>query len=246
MILYPAIDLKEGRAVRLLRGRMASATIFNEDPAAQATLFAEAGFEWLHLVDLDGAFAGKTMNRAAVEAILKAARLPAQLGGGIRDMAAIEGWLAAGIARVILGTAAVKTPALVREACAKFPGKIVVGIDARSGRVAVEGWAETSVVKATTLAKRFEDAGVAAVVFTNIDRDGALEGLDLYGTIDLARETRLPVIASGGLTTLDEIAVLLAAPRPGVAGVVCGRALYDGRIDAKAALELVARTKRKA
>ncbi|MGH6948231.1 MAG: 1-(5-phosphoribosyl)-5-[(5-phosphoribosylamino)methylideneamino]imidazole-4-carboxamide isomerase [Kiloniellales bacterium] len=246
MILFPAIDLKDGRAVRLLRGKMESATVFNEDPAAQAKLFAEAGFEWLHLIDLDGAFAGKTMNRAAVDAILNATRLPVQLGGGIRDLAAVESWLAAGVARVILGTAAVKNPALVREACAKFSNKIVVGIDARSGRVAVEGWAETSVVKATTLAKRFEDAGVAAVIYTNIDRDGALEGLDLYGTMELARETRLPVIASGGLAKLDEIAVLLAAPRPGVAGVVCGRSLYDGRIDAKAALELVARAKRKA
>ncbi|MDJ0611757.1 MAG: 1-(5-phosphoribosyl)-5-[(5-phosphoribosylamino)methylideneamino]imidazole-4-carboxamide isomerase [Kiloniellales bacterium] len=240
MILYPAIDLKEGAAVRLLRGEMASATVFNPDPAAQAAAFAEAGFEWLHLVDLDGAFAAKPVNRAAVEAILAAVELPVQLGGGIRDMATVEGWLAAGVSRVILGTAAVKDPALVREACRRFPGRVAVGIDARDGRVAVEGWAEDSDLEAEALARRFEDAGVAALIHTDIERDGALQGVNVEATARLADAVGLPVIASGGVASLDDLAALLAVEQRGVVGAICGRALYDGRIDPASALALVA------
>jgi len=240
MILFPAIDLKDGRAVRLLRGDMAQATVFNEDPAAQARAFAAAGFTWLHLVDLNGAFAGRPVNGAALEAILAAVTIPVQLGGGIRDMATIERWLAAGVRRVILGTAAVKAPDLVREACRAFPGRIVVGIDARDGRVAVEGWAEESALAALDLARRFEDAGVAAIVYTDIERDGALAGVNVAATQTLAAALSVPVIASGGIASLDDIAALMAIAKDGVEGAICGRALYDGRIDAKSALALVA------
>lgn len=240
MILFPAIDLKDGRAVRLLRGDMAQATVFNEDPAAQARDFAAAGFEWLHLVDLNGAFAGRPVNAAAVEAILAAVDIPVQLGGGIRDIATVERWLSAGVRRVILGTAAVKTPDLVREACRAFPGRVVVGIDARDGRVAVEGWAEASATAALDLAQSFEDAGVAAIVYTDIERDGALAGVNVGATQTLAAALSIPVIASGGVASLDDIAALMAIAKDGVEGVICGRALYDGRIDPKSALALVA------
>jgi phosphoribosylformimino-5-aminoimidazole carboxamide ribotide isomerase len=240
MIVYPAIDLKDGAAVRLLRGEMGRATLYNPDPAAQARDFADAGFQWLHLVDLNGAFEGRPVNAGAVEAILAAVSLPVQLGGGIRDMATVARWLEAGVARVILGTAAVKTPALVSEACRAFPGRIAVGIDARGGRVAVEGWAEESEVLAADLARRFEDEGVAAVIYTDIERDGALAGVNVEATAELAHSVALPVIASGGVSSLDDIAALLAVSEPGIAGVICGRALYDGRIDAASALALVA------
>jgi phosphoribosylformimino-5-aminoimidazole carboxamide ribotide isomerase len=239
VILYPAIDLKEGRCVRLLRGEMSAATVFNEDPAAQAKSFADAGCRWLHLVDLDGAFAGKPMNAASVEAILKAVRVPAQLGGGIRDLATIEAWLGKGIARVILGTAALTNPDLVEEGCRKFPGKVAVGIDARAGKVAVEGWAKTSEMTALDLARRVEDAGAAAIIFTDIDRDGALAGVNVAATAALARALETPVIASGGVAALDDIAALKTHESDGVAGAILGRALYDGRVDLKAALAMV-------
>jgi phosphoribosylformimino-5-aminoimidazole carboxamide ribotide isomerase len=235
VILYPAIDLKNGQCVRLAQGDMARATVFNADPAAQARTFAAAGAEWLHVVDLDGAFAGRSVNGGTVSAILAAVRLPLQLGGGIRDMAAVESWLGRGVARVILGTAAVKDPALVREACRRFPGRIAVGIDARAGRVAVEGWAETSELSALELARRFEDAGVAAIVFTDIERDGLLGGVDVAGTAALAKSVRVPVIASGGVGGIEDIRRLSDS---GVAGVVVGRALYDGRLDLAAAVAL--------
>jgi phosphoribosylformimino-5-aminoimidazole carboxamide ribotide isomerase len=239
VILYPAIDLKEGRCVRLLRGEMSAATVFNEDPAAQAKSFADAGCRWLHLVDLDGAFAGKPMNAASVEAILKAVKVPAQLGGGIRNLATIEAWLGKGIARVILGTAALTNPDLVKEACRKFPGKVAVGIDARDGKVAVEGWAKTSEMTALDLARRVEDAGAAAIIFTDIDRDGALAGVNVAATAALARALETPVIASGGVAAIDDIAALKAHESDGIAGAIMGRALYDGRIDLKAALAMV-------
>jgi phosphoribosylformimino-5-aminoimidazole carboxamide ribotide isomerase len=241
MILFPAIDLKDGQAVRLLRGEMERATVFNEDPAAQARAFAEAGFEWLHLVDLNGAFAGKPANAPAVEAVLAAIDLPVQLGGGIRDMATVERWLGLGVARVILGTAAVKDPDFVKAACRDHPGRIVVGIDARGGKVAVEGWAEVSELDATDLAKRFEDAGVAALVYTDIERDGALEGLNVEATVALARAVSIPVIASGGLTSLADLEALLPHEADGIAGAISGRALYDGRLDPAAALALLKR-----
>ena len=236
MIIFPAIDLKDGAAVRLLRGEMGSATVFNPDPAAQARSFAEAGFSWLHLVDLNGAFEGRPVNRAAVEAILATVDLPAQLGGGIRDMATIEAWLEAGVARVILGTAALKDPELVRRACRRFPGRVVVGIDARGGRVAVEGWAEQSDLEARDLAGRFEDAGVAAIVYTDIERDGALAGVNIPATVTFAEAVSVPVIASGGVSSLDDIAALLAVEDRGIQGVICGRALYDGQITLSEAL----------
>ena len=239
MILYPAIDLKEGRCVRLLRGAMSAATVFNEDPAAQAKSFADAGCRWLHLVDLDGAFAGKPVNAASVEAILKEVRVPAQLGGGIRDLPTIEAWLGKGIARIILGTAALTNPDLVREGCRKFPGKVAVGIDARGGKVAVEGWAKTSEMTALDLARRVEDAGAAAIIFTDIDRDGALAGVNVAATAVLARALATPVIASGGVAALDDIAALKAHESDGIAGAILGRALYDGRVDLKAALAMV-------
>ncbi len=238
MILYPAIDLKDGKAVRLLRGDMDKATVFNDDPAAQARAFVAAGCKWLHLVDLNGAFAGAPVNGAAVEAILDACPVPAQLGGGIRDMATIEAWLARGVARVILGTVAVENPDLVRAAAAAFPGKVAVGIDARDGKVATRGWAEVTDVDATDLARRFEDAGVAAIIYTDIARDGAMGGPNVAATAALARAVSIPVIASGGVSSLDD---LVALRDTGViAGAISGRALYDGAIDlgqALAALE---------
>jgi phosphoribosylformimino-5-aminoimidazole carboxamide ribotide isomerase len=240
VILYPAIDLKGGACVRLVRGEMASATIFNIDPAAQARHFAAAGFSWLHVVDLDGAFAGKSINGEAVRAIRQAVDIKIQLGGGIRDRAAIDNWIALGIDRVVLGTAALRDPELVREAAAAYPGRIVVGIDARDGHVAVEGWAETSDIGAITLARRFADVGVAAIVYTDIGRDGALTGVDAAATGGFARFAGLPVIASGGVAGLADIAALQKYEKDGVAGVICGRALYDGRLDATAALRLVA------
>ena len=233
MILYPAIDLKQGEVVRLRRGEMREATVFNRDPADQARRFAGDGAAWLHLVDLDGAFAGTPVNRPAVAAILASVAIPCQLGGGIRDAATIDAWLAAGIARVILGTAALRDPALVRAACRRHPDRIAVGIDARGGKVAVEGWAETSEVAALDLAQRFADAGVAAVIFTNVDRDGLLAGANLAATVELARALPIPVIASGGVAALDELTALKAA---GVAGAIVGRALYDGTIDLRDAL----------
>jgi phosphoribosylformimino-5-aminoimidazole carboxamide ribotide isomerase len=239
MILFPAIDLKNGQCVRLLRGEMSAATVFNDDPAAQAQAFVAAGCRWLHVVDLDGAFAGKPMNQRAVEAILARAGVPVQLGGGIRDLATIERWLELGIARVILGTAALADPALVKEACHAHPTRIVVGIDARAGRVAVEGWAKTSEMTALDLALRFEDAGVAAIVYTDIDRDGALVGANVEATAALARRLTTPVIASGGVAALADLAALKAEEVAGIAGVICGRALYDGRIDLAAALALL-------
>ncbi len=241
MILFPAIDLKDGQAVRLLRGAMDSATVFNDDPAAQARVFAEAGFQWLHLVDLNGAFEGRPVNAAAVEAILQAVDIPAQLGGGIRDMATIERWLGLGLRRVILGTVAVKDPALVREACRAFPGQVVLGIDARGGKVAVEGWAEVSEVTALDLARRFEDAGAAAIVYTDIERDGALQGANVEATRALAAAIETPVIASGGVASLDDLAAFLAIADVGIEGVISGRALYDGRLDPASALALLAR-----
>jgi len=241
MILYPAIDLKDGRCVRLERGDMAQATVFSDDPAGQARTFAGQGFSWLHIVDLNGAFAGRPVNAPAVEAILGAVATPVQLGGGIRDLATIDLWLGKGVRRVILGTAAVKDPTLVREACRQFPGRIVVGIDARGGRVAVEGWAETSQITAIELARRFEDAGVAAIVYTDIDRDGVLQGLNLPATAELARATSIPVIASGGLAGIDDVRALLQPEYAILQGVIAGRALYDGRLDARQALALLSR-----
>lgn len=239
MILFPAIDLKDGQCVRLKHGEMSAATVFNDDPAAQALQFQSQGFEYLHIVDLNGAFAGKPVNGAAVEAILAGLSIPAQLGGGIRDLATIEMWLAKGIRRVILGTVAVRNPALVREACAQFPGRIAVGIDAKGGKVAVEGWAETSELGAIELARRFEDAGVAAIIYTDIDRDGVLKGLNLPSTAELARATSIPVIASGGLASISDIKDLLKPENALLEGAITGRALYDGRLDPRAALALL-------
>jgi phosphoribosylformimino-5-aminoimidazole carboxamide ribotide isomerase len=238
MILYPAIDLKDGACVRLLRGDMAQATVFATDPGAQAAAFAAAGATWLHLVDLNGAFAGRPVNAAAVEAILAAVRLPCQLGGGIRDMATVEAWLARGVARVILGTAAVEDPALVAEAARAFPGRVAVGIDAKAGRVATRGWAEVTAVEAADLARRFEDAGVAALVYTDIDRDGAMAGPNIPATAALARAVAIPVIASGGVSRLAD---LIALRDTGViAGAIAGRALYAGAIDLRAAIRALA------
>jgi phosphoribosylformimino-5-aminoimidazole carboxamide ribotide isomerase len=238
MILYPAIDLKDGQCVRLLRGDMASATVFGTDPAAQARAFAAAGCRWLHLVDLDGAFEGRPVNAAAVAAILAAVTIPVQLGGGIRDRATLEAWLDRGVARVILGTAALRDPGLVRDAARAHPGRVAVGIDARAGRVAVEGWAETSEVTALELARRFEDAGVAALVYTDIDRDGALQGPNVAATAALARAVAVPVIASGGIASLDDRRAPTASGAP-LAGAISGRALYEGRIDLAEAVTLL-------
>lgn len=239
MILFPAIDLKGGACVRLERGEMASATVFDADPAARAARFERDGFAWLHVVDLDGAFAGRSVNAAAVAAIRRATGASIQLGGGLRDLAGIESWLAAGVARVILGTAAVRDPALVREAARRFPGRVAVGIDARDGKVAVAGWAETTDLAAADLARRFEDAGVAALIFTDIGRDGLLRGLNLEATLALARALAIPVIASGGLSGMDDVARLAAPACAILAGAIAGRALYDGRIDAARALALL-------
>jgi phosphoribosylformimino-5-aminoimidazole carboxamide ribotide isomerase len=240
VILFPAIDLKDGACVRLVRGDMASATVFNRDPAAQARHFADAGFTWLHVVDLDGAVAGRSRNGAAVAAIRDAVDLPIQLGGGIRDRTAIERWLALGIDRVVLGTAALRDPELVRDAAAAHPGRIVVGIDARNGQVAVEGWVETTEVGVVEIGRRYADCGVAAIVYTDIARDGVLCGIDAKAVAGVARQVQLPVIASGGVASLDDIAALKACEADGIAGVICGRALYDGRIDPAAALRLLA------
>ncbi len=240
LTLYPAIDLKDGQCVRLRRGAMDQATVYSSDPAGQARAWQDAGFAWLHVVDLNGAFAGQPVNGAAVAAILAAVTIPVQLGGGIRDMAGIESWLAAGVRRVILGSAAVKHPALVREACRNFPGRIVVGIDARDGNVATEGWAETSSIRAVDLALSFEDAGAAAIVYTDIGRDGMLSGLNLEQTVALASSVATPVIASGGVGRLQDLADLrLAAAATRIEGVIVGRALYDRRIDPVAALALL-------
>ena len=238
MILYPAIDLKDGHAVRLVHGEMDSATVFNDHPAAQARAFQDAGCQWLHLVDLNGAFAGKPVNGAAVEAILAGTSVPAQLGGGIRDMATIDMWLERGIARVILGTVAVENPDLVRQAAQAHPGKIAVGIDARNGRVATKGWAEETDVTATDLAKSFEDAGVAAIIYTDINRDGAMGGPNIEATDALARAVTIPVIASGGVSHLDDLTALKA--KGTIAGAISGRALYDGAIDLGKALKTLA------
>lgn len=240
MILYPAIDLKDGQCVRLVRGEMASATVFSDDPAAQARTFAAAGFAWLHVVDLNGAVAGRSVNGEAVAAIGKAVDLRIQLGGGIRDRAAIEHWLVLGIDRVVLGTAALRNPDLVRTAAANYPGRIAVAIDARNGRVAVEGWVETADIGVVELARRFEDCGVAAIVYTDIARDGVLGGIDAEAMAALARVVRVPVIAAGGVASLVDIAALKQHEREGITGVICGRALYDGRLEARAALKLAA------
>jgi phosphoribosylformimino-5-aminoimidazole carboxamide ribotide isomerase len=237
MILYPAIDLKNGQCVRLLRGDMAKATVFNDDPAAQACLFQEAGFKWLHLVDLDGAIEGSSINSAAVRNILSQVKIPAQLGGGIRNMAAIDRWLDAGLARVILGTVALEDPELVKTACREYPDKVAIGIDARNGMVAVKGWVETSTISAMELALRFEDAGAAAIVFTDIDRDGAMGGVNLDATVDLAFALSTPVIASGGVSSLHDLKALKLEEKSGINGVIVGRALYDGGIEPAAALE---------
>lgn len=236
MILFPAIDLKDGRCVRLKRGLMDQATVFGDDPAAQARAFQAAGFKWLHCVDLNGAFDGRSVNADAIRMIRAAIDLPIQLGGGIRDMAAVEAWLAAGITRVILGTAALKNPAFVRAAARAHPGRIVVGADAKGGKVATEGWAEVSELTPADLGRRFEDAGVAAILFTDIDGDGLLQGVNIAATAALARAVRIPVIASGGVGSLADVERLVAAREPNIAGVVIGRALYDGRIEPAAAL----------
>ena len=243
MILFPAIDLKDGQCVRLKLGDMAQATVFNDDPAAQARVFEGQGFEYLHIVDLNGAFAGRPVNGPAVEAILEAVKIPVQLGGGIRDLGTIEAWLGKGIRRVILGTVAVRNPVLVREACRSFPGRVAVGIDAKGGKVAVEGWAQSSELSAVDLAQRFEDAGVAAIIYTDIDRDGILKGLNLRATADLARITTIPVIASGGLAGIEDVEALLRPEHLMLEGAITGRALYDGRLDAEAALALIQRSR---
>ena len=239
MIIFPAIDLKDGVCVRLKKGVMADATIFNADPAAQAREFAQQGFRWLHCVDLNGAFEGRSANAEAIQSIRAAIDLPIQLGGGIRDMAGVEGWLAAGITRVILGTAALRDPDFVKTAARAHPGRIVVGADAKDGKVAVQGWAEVSEITPVELGKRFEDAGVAAVLFTDIDGDGLLQGVNVKATSALAKALSIPVIASGGAGSIADIEALVAANEPNIEGVVVGRALYDGRIDPAAALKIV-------
>ena len=239
MILFPAIDLKNGQCVRLEQGDMARATVFNLDPAAQAKTFETQGFEYLHVVDLDGAFAGKPVNAQAVESMLKSVKFPVQLGGGIRDLATVEAWLSKGIRRVIIGTAAVRDPVLVKDAAKKFPGRVAVGLDARDGKVAVEGWAEASTVTALEIAQRFEDAGVAAIIFTDIARDGMLKGLNLEATIALADKISIPVIASGGFASIDDVKALLEPRAKKLEGAISGRALYDGRVDPAEALALI-------
>jgi phosphoribosylformimino-5-aminoimidazole carboxamide ribotide isomerase len=239
VILFPAIDLKNGEAVRLQQGDMARATVFNRDPSAQALTFEAAGFEWLHLVDLDGAFAGKPVNALAVAAIVKKVKIPVQLGGGIRNLATVESWLGKGIARVIIGTAAVRDPEFVKQAARNFPGQIAVGIDARAGKVAVAGWAEETQLEALELARLFEDAGVAAIIYTDVERDGMLQGLNLDATISLADEIGIPVIASGGFASMEDVRRLLEPRARNLEGAIVGRALYDGRLDAKAALDLI-------
>jgi len=239
MILYPAIDLKGGACVRLLRGAMDAATVFNDDPGAQAAAFQAAGCRWLHVVDLDGAFAGASVNGAAVAAILAAVSVPVQLGGGVRDMAGVEGWLARGVARVILGTAAARDPAFTRAAARAFPGRVAVGVDARDGVVAVEGWAKATDLSALDLAKAYEDAGVAALIYTDIDRDGAMQGPNVAATAALANAVSIPVVASGGVSSLDDLRALKTCGAP-LDGAISGRALYDGRIDLAEATALLA------
>jgi phosphoribosylformimino-5-aminoimidazole carboxamide ribotide isomerase len=239
VILFPAIDLKEGVAVRLEQGDMARATVFHRDPAAQARAFEMAGFQYLHIVDLDGAFAGKPVNAAAVERILETIGVPVQLGGGVRDMATVEGWLAKGVDRVVIGTAAVRNPELVKEAAKKFPGRVAVGLDARDGKVAVEGWAETSELTALAIARRFEDAGVSAVIYTDVARDGMLKGINWDATVALADAISIPVIASGGLASIGDIKALLEPRAKKLAGAIAGRALYDGRLNVAEALKLI-------
>jgi phosphoribosylformimino-5-aminoimidazole carboxamide ribotide isomerase len=246
VILFPAIDLKNGLAVRLQQGDMARATVFNDDPAAQAKIFAEQGFEYLHIVDLDGAFAGKPMNAAGVERILSAVKIPVQLGGGIRDRTTIEAWLGKGVKRVIIGTAAVRNPALVKDAARAFPSRVAVGLDARDGKVAVEGWAETSTLSALDIAQRFEDVGVAAIIYTDVARDGMLKGLNLDATIALAEKISIPVIASGGLASIADVRALLEPRAKKLEGAIAGRALYDGRLDAAEAIALLKGTKQQA
>ena len=239
MILFPAIDLKNGEVVRLQQGDMARATVFSRDPAAQARAFAEQGFSYLHLVDLDGAFAGRPVNAAAVERIIVAVKVPVQLGGGIRDRATVDAWLDKGIARVIIGTAAVRDPALVKAAARAHPGRVAVGLDARDGKIAVEGWSKTSALSALDVARRFEDEGVTAIVYTDVNRDGMLQGLNLDATIALAEHISLPVIASGGLASLADVRALLEPRAQKLEGAIAGRALYDGRLDPAAALSLL-------
>ncbi len=243
MILYPAIDLKDGRCVRLEQGDMEKATVFSAEPPAQAEAFARQGFEWLHVVDLDGAFAGKPMNAEAVEEILASVKIPVQLGGGIRDLETVERWLEKDVARIIIGTAAVRDPALVREAARRHPGRVAVGIDARDGIVAVEGWAKKSEIKALELGLRFEDAGVAAIIYTDIARDGILQGLNIEATLALAGALEIPVIASGGLASLEDVERLLQPDCARLNGAITGRALYDGRLDPTEALELIRKAK---
>lgn len=240
MILYPAIDIKDGLCVRLLRGDMNAATVFNDDPADQARAFRDVGFRWLHLVDLNGAFEGRPVNADAVDAILAAVDIPVQLGGGIRDLETIDRWLDAGVRRVILGTVALNDPEMVIQACRRHPGRIVVGIDARDGNVAVEGWATTSDVKALDLALKFEDAGVAAIVYTDINRDGVMTGVNLEATVDLAFALTTPIIASGGVSSINDLLELKANEEAGIEGLISGRALYDGRIDPAEALAVLA------
>jgi phosphoribosylformimino-5-aminoimidazole carboxamide ribotide isomerase len=239
MILFPAIDLKEGLAVRLEQGDMARATVFHKDPAAQARAFEMQGFAYLHIVDLDGAFAGKPVNADAVDRILETVGIPVQLGGGVRDMVTVEAWLGKGVDRVIIGTAAVRNPELVKEAAKRFPGRVAVGLDARDGKVAVQGWAETSELSVLEIARRFEDAGVAAIIYTDIARDGLLQGLNLDATIALAEAITIPVVASGGLGSIDDIKALLEPRAARLEGAIAGRALYDGRLDAAEALKLI-------
>jgi len=243
MILFPAIDLKEGLAVRLQQGDMARATVFHRDPAAQARAFEAQGFEYLHIVDLDGAFAGKPVNAGAVERILESIGIPVQLGGGVRDMATVEGWLGKGVTRVIIGTAAVRDPAFVKQAAKEFPGRVAVGLDARDGKVAVQGWAEESELSALDIARRFEDAGVAAIIYTDIARDGMLQGLNLEATIALGDAISIPVIASGGLASIDDIKAMLEPRAAKLEGAIAGRALYDGRLDAAEALKMIKQAK---
>ncbi len=240
MIFFPAIDLKDGRCVRLLRGEMDSATVFNEDPAGQARAFEDAGCRWLHVVDLNGAFAGRPINGVAVDLILDAVHIPIQLGGGIRDMKTIAGWLELGVTRVILGTVAVRDPALVQEACRAFPGRVAVGIDHRGGRVAVEGWSEVSETTALELAKRLEGAGASSIIYTDISRDGAMEGPNVEATVALAKKVSTPVIASGGVSSMDDLAALKQAAKGILEGVICGRAIYDRQVDPAAAVALLA------
>jgi phosphoribosylformimino-5-aminoimidazole carboxamide ribotide isomerase len=239
VILFPAIDLKGGQCVRLEQGDLARVTVFSNDPAAQARAFEQQGFEYLHVVDLDGAFSGKPVNASAVDALLKAIRMPVQLGGGIRDLATVEAWLTRGIRRVIIGTAAVRDPQLVKQAAKKFPGRVAVGLDARDGKVAVQGWAESSEMTALDIARRFEDAGIAAIIFTDIARDGLLRGLNLEATIALANSISVPVIASGGLASIADVQALLEPRAKKLEGAISGRALYDGRLDAAEAIALI-------